>query len=158
MFEKILVATDSSPMGEKVFQAAIELALPSQSHLMLLHILSPADEGSEIELYPSLVAYPMVSESNVALYRQQWDEYKGKSTKMLRDRLESANAAGIDKVEFSQQIGNPSRTICDFAKDWGADIIVIGRRGHSGISELLMGSVSNYVLHHAHCSVLIVQH
>jgi len=156
MLKKILVATDSSPMGTKIFAAAIELGRHTNAHLMLLHVLSPADEGSEVELYPSLVAYPIASESNVALYRKQWDEYKGKSTKMLRDRLEEAKAAGINNVEFSQQIGNPSRAICDFAKEWEADTIVVGRRGHSGLSEFLMGSVSNYVLHHAPCSVFVV--
>ncbi len=44
------------------------------------------------------------------------------------------------------------------ARNCGADVIVMGRRGHSGLSELILGSVSNYVLHHAPCSVLIVQY
>jgi nucleotide-binding universal stress UspA family protein len=47
--------------------------------------------------------------------------------------------------------------ICQVAKDWGAELIMVGRRGNSGLSELILGSVSNYVVHHAHCSVLIVQ-
>ncbi|MEO0350033.1 MAG: universal stress protein, partial [Cyanobacteria bacterium P01_A01_bin.15] len=40
---------------------------------------------------------------------------------------------------------------------WNADLIMMGRRGRSGFSELLLGSVSNYVMHHAPCSVLTVQ-
>ncbi len=39
----------------------------------------------------------------------------------------------------------------------GADLIVVGRRGRSGLSELILGSASNYVLHHAPCSVLTLQ-
>ncbi len=39
----------------------------------------------------------------------------------------------------------------------GADLIVLGRRGRTGLAEALLGSVSNYVLHHAPCSVLVVQ-
>ncbi|MEA5469202.1 universal stress protein [Spirulina sp. 06S082] len=42
-------------------------------------------------------------------------------------------------------------------KSWQADLIAIGRCGHSGLTELFLGSVSNYVLYHAFCSVLIVQ-
>jgi nucleotide-binding universal stress UspA family protein len=60
-------------------------------------------------------------------------------------------------VQCEAKVGNPSLAICDRASEWGADLIVLGRRGHKGISELLLGSVSNHVIHHAPCSVLIVQ-
>lgn len=43
------------------------------------------------------------------------------------------------------------------ARSWNANIIVIGRRGHRGFTEFFLGSVSNYVMHHASCSVLTVQ-
>ncbi|MEO1430250.1 MAG: universal stress protein [Cyanobacteria bacterium J06633_8] len=69
---------------------------------------------------------------------------------------EQATKLGV-KTEFSQNVGEPSRMICDIARNWEADVIVIGRRGRRGISEFVMGSVSNYVFHHAHCSVFIVQ-
>ena len=69
---------------------------------------------------------------------------------------QQATQLGV-KAEFSQNIGEPSRIICDIAQNWEADVIVIGRRGRRGLSELLMGSVSNYVLHHASCSVFTVQ-
>ncbi|MEO0355522.1 MAG: universal stress protein, partial [Cyanobacteria bacterium P01_A01_bin.3] len=47
-------------------------------------------------------------------------------------------------------------TICEIAKDWDADAIAIGRRGLGAIGELLVGSVSSYVMHHAHCSVFVI--
>jgi nucleotide-binding universal stress UspA family protein len=43
------------------------------------------------------------------------------------------------------------------ARSWPADLIVIGRRGRTGLKEALMGSVSNYVVHHAPCTVMVVQ-
>ncbi|MBE9205221.1 universal stress protein [Nostoc sp. LEGE 06077] len=67
-----------------------------------------------------------------------------------------AIAKGV-AAEFTQELGDPSRMICEVARTWKADVIVISRRGLSGISELFLGSVSNYVLHYAPCSVLTVQ-
>jgi nucleotide-binding universal stress UspA family protein len=55
------------------------------------------------------------------------------------------------------RIGEPGQEICLVAKDWGADLIVIGRHARGGLSELLLGSVSNHVIHHADCSVLVVK-
>ncbi|MGF1491191.1 MAG: universal stress protein [Microcoleaceae cyanobacterium] len=52
---------------------------------------------------------------------------------------------------------NPAAEICRQADDWGADLIIVGRHGRTGLAEAFMGSVSNYVVHHAHCSVLVVQ-
>ncbi len=56
-----------------------------------------------------------------------------------------------------QNLGDPGRIICEIARDCDADLIVMGRGNHSGLNEFFLGSVSNYVLHHAPCSVLAVQ-
>jgi nucleotide-binding universal stress UspA family protein len=85
-----------------------------------------------------------------------WKAYKADSLEILQAFAAQANDTGV-KVEIVQCVGAPGRTICEVAADWGADLIAIGRRGHSGIGELLLGSVSNYVLHHTPCSVLTVQ-
>ena len=60
-------------------------------------------------------------------------------------------------TEFRQLPGSPGRTICHLAWSWQADLIIVGNQGRSRIGELLLGSVSNYVLHHAPCSVLTVK-
>ncbi|MFM8293491.1 MAG: universal stress protein, partial [Microcystaceae cyanobacterium] len=74
----------------------------------------------------------------------------------LQQQSETAIAAGIP-TETQIQIGEPGRYVRDLAKEWQADLIIIGRRGLRGFQELFLGSVSNYVLHHAPCSVLVVQ-
>ena len=55
-------------------------------------------------------------------------------------------------------MGQAAQKICEFAQTVNADLIVIGSHGRSGLSELFLGSVSNYVSHHVSSAVLIVHH
>lgn len=158
MFDRILVAMDTSAIGKDVFEEALCLAKVSNARLMLLHVLSGEAEGSaSVPIFPTMGYYPGVSDRTLELYQQQWQEMEKYGLELLRSYTSQANTAGIT-AEFHQCAGSPGRIICKTARDWKADLIVIGRRGLSGLSELLLGSVSNHVLHHAPCSVLTVQH
>ncbi len=156
MFNRILAAIDNSPWSEHVFDEAVYLASSTNSNLMLLHILSPLDEQylDPLFLYPTIL-YPELQGHN-SKYVNDWNKLKENRMNWLGWLCEQATQLGV-KTEFSQNVGEPCRIICDMARNWQADIIIIGRRGRRGISELLLGSVSNYVLHHASCSVLTVQ-
>ncbi|NJL21539.1 MAG: universal stress protein [Leptolyngbyaceae cyanobacterium SM1_3_5] len=156
MFQKILVAIDASKQGEIVFEQALDLAKATAASLMLLHVLSSEEEGSPNVSMVGLEYYPAVANEIAQMHQKQWEEYENRSLEMLRSRVEQAATAGIT-AEFTQNFGSPGRTICEVARTWEADLVVVGRRGHSGLNELLLGSVSNYVLHHAPCSVLTVQ-
>lgn len=156
MFHKVLVAIDSSKSGHRVFNEALALAKATGSSLMLLHVLSSEEEGSPNISMVGLQYSPMATDEIVRVHQKQWAEYENRGLEMLRSYVEQAAAAGV-AAEFTQNFGSPGRTICEFACTWEADLIVLGRRGHSRFNELLLGSVSNYVLHHAPCSVLTVQ-
>lgn len=153
---KILVALDNSDMGKQVFEQALSLAKVTKAHLMLLHVLTVEEEGSPyIPIYPGFDYYSGVRSQSIELYQKQWDAFKVAGIQMLQSFCAQATIAGVN-TEFTQNAGSPGRCICDLTLNWGADLIVMGRRGHSGLKELLLGSVSNYVLHHAPCSVHIV--
>jgi len=62
------------------------------------------------------------------IYREQW-HFEKQGLELPRSRTDEANAAGVN-AEFTQNI-SPGRTICDLARTWGADLIVMGRRGRS---------------------------
>lgn len=157
MFQKILVAIDDSAIHECVFNEALELAKATAARLMLLHVLTPQDEGNPTPLLfgPDSI-YPGLSEEVLNTYTQQLRHHEQQGLKLLRSLSDQAIAAGVT-VEFTQNFGDPGRVICNIARTWEADLVVMGRRGLSGLSELLFGSVSNYVIHHTSCSVLAIR-
>jgi nucleotide-binding universal stress UspA family protein len=157
MFHKILIALDNSEISQYVFNEAISLAKLVHGKVMLLHILSPFDGGylNPVLMQPNGV-YPTLHTEAVNKYMQQWEQLKQERLDMLRSFSEQANKEGII-TEFSQNLGDPGRAICEVARNWQADLIIVGRRGRRGLSEFFLGSVSNYVLHNASCSVLTVQ-
>lgn len=158
MFKKILVALDSSSISKLVFAKALSLAKQNQANLMLLHVLSGEEEDSPMPLPPEVGApyWTTVSELTLESWLKQWETYKNECLEQLQKFTVEAHQADIT-TEFRQLPGSAGRTICHLAWSWQADLIVIGNRGHSGLGELLLGSVSNYVLHHAPCSVLTVK-
>lgn len=155
MFQKILVALDQSDLSKQVFEAALTLAKQLNAHLMLVHVLSPVETNFTSPIFSMPGTYPLLRE-DVDFYLQQWRTKETEGLDFLRLKTEIATNAGIP-TEFTQMLGDPGHAICTIARTWNANLILIGRRGYTGIGELLMGSSSNYVLHHAPCSVLTIQ-
>ena len=158
MFHKILVAIDHSAMGRHLFNEALALAKATGSSLTLVHILSVGDEGSpKMPIMQSGNFYPGgLSQSAVELYGELWQAYEAKSLSFLRSLAEEGFANGVE-TNCLQSAGDPGFRLCELAHELGSDLVISGRRGHTGLNELLLGSVSNYVLHHAPCSVLTIQ-
>ena len=158
MFEKILAAIDLSDMGKHIFAHALSLASQNRAQLLLFHALSPEEENSPLPIPPDLTQiYPATgNDLTLDTWRKQWEEFERNGLETLQNYAKQAANAGIE-VEFQQILGSPGRKICELAQNQKVDLIVIGHRGRRGLSELFLGSVSNYVLHHATCSVLMVQ-
>ncbi|MCU0533323.1 MAG: universal stress protein [Hydrococcus sp. Prado102] len=158
MFDRVLVAIDMSEMGKKIFNCALSVAEKHQGKLLLLHVLSAEEDNSPLPIPPNLTElYPAVgNDLTLETWRKQWEEFERQGLEVLRSHEREAASVGVS-AEFKQISGSPSRVICQVALDWQADLIIIGHRGRSGLSEMLLGSVSNYVIHHAPCSVLMVQ-
>jgi nucleotide-binding universal stress UspA family protein len=157
MFHKILAAVDNSPISEKVFNEAVSLAKTTNANLMLIHVLSVFDESylSSAGAY-SNIYYPTLNANNIEYHMRVWEGLKEAGLKYLQMLRHEANELGVP-TEIIQNLGDPGRIICDAASDCNVDLIIMGHRGLSGLNEFFLGSVSNYVLHHAPCSVLTVQ-
>ena len=157
VFTKILIALDLSPTAEMVLAKGLSLAQAYNAELTLIHVLSAEEEGSPLpipvnmdEIYPA-----MGSELTVGVWQEQWRTFEQEGLAILEKRRQAALDLGV-KCEAEQIIGTPGKTICQRATERGVDVIVVGHRGRWGLSEILLGSVSNYVFHHAHCCVLVV--
>lgn len=160
MLQQILVAVDNSTMGQQVFEEALALARATGANMMILHVLDPEEhESPQIPMVYDTYSVPFDSvpfdEQTMKFYRQQWQEFENQGLKMLQSLADIATGVGV-KTEFTQKTGNSGRAICELANSWEADLIVMGRRGLSGVKEFFLGSVSSYVLHRAPCSVHIV--
>ncbi len=156
MFHKILVALDRGDTCANLFQKAVALAQATGAELMLLSVLTPeSEDGLAMPASSGLDYYSLsMSEAMWEMYQANFEKYEAKGLERLRGFTEEAQAAGV-RTEFTQTFGSPGRVICDLARTWEADLIMVGTHGRTGVSEMFLGSVSNYVMHHAPCSVLI---
>lgn len=157
--EKILVAVDYSPATPEIFNRALELAKAYGSRLLVFHCLQ-----RQFSTMPDAIAYAGIggysgvySQEIIELEEQLIAEATEELLAWLASFVRQAKDEGVP-AEVDYAVGDSGRKICEAAENCGADLIVIGRRGRTGLSELFLGSTSNYIVHHAHCSVLIVQH
>jgi nucleotide-binding universal stress UspA family protein len=155
-FNRILVALDRSPASEDVFIKALNLAECTQAKLVLLSAIS-LNNVSYVNppIYPGGEAISL-TDAAIKIYLENQEQERKHSLEFLNKLVARATEANVE-VEINQQLGDPARSICEVAATLSVDLIVVGRRGYSGLNELWMSSVSNYVLHHAPCSVLVVQ-
>ncbi len=151
-YRKILAAIDRSELGQQVFEQALTMAKQEKAALMLFHCL-PLENAS---LTPYTTLY---SEDITQFSRSIRDQLTSETKEIqiwLAEYTQIASNQGI-AAEWDWKIGDPGRWVRDIAQNWQADLIVTGRRGLQGIAEMFLGSVSNYIVHHAPCSVLVVQ-
>jgi nucleotide-binding universal stress UspA family protein len=152
MYRHILVALDNTELSRIVLEQAIALAQNISAKLTLLHVLCSEEGVSPVmPLMPLPDYYPALAATTL----EEWEAFSAKSLGHLAEAKAQAEAAGV-MAEHIQKGGRPGPTICEVAKELGVDLIILGRRGHSGLSELLMGSVSNYVMHHAATSAVLI--
>ncbi|MBD2183777.1 universal stress protein [Planktothrix sp. FACHB-1355] len=156
-FKKILVALDYSPLGRAVFDRALELAQATGASLRLLHCMTNDTIAEPIGPIPvEMGFYPEFAGYSYRAQPQLTEKRLEEAQIMLQNFCQTAQKQGVT-ADFDCQIGEASQSICKAAQNWGADLLVLGRRGRTGLTEALMGSVSNYVMHHAPCSVLVIQ-
>jgi nucleotide-binding universal stress UspA family protein len=123
----------------------------------------PWPEGSELKII-SATDIPNVSTTEAwvlpdSYYTALDGAAKARAEKAVKDaaeRIKSGKASGLEVVTEVKD-GHAKDVILHEAEQWGADLIVLGSHGYSGLERFLLGSVSHAVATHAHCSVEIVR-
>lgn len=142
---KLLLAIDGSPESQQAMQAVAARPWPKASVARILsvwqspYVLATSSEamsGSAFEM----VAVELESEAR---------------------RVVATGLAGLKLTDFSLEStirrGDAKREIVSDAEEWGADLVVLGSHGHSGIGRWLLGSTAEYVVRHATCSVEVIR-
>jgi nucleotide-binding universal stress UspA family protein len=158
MLQKILIATGDSPESEQVLESGLRLAEKFGAEVLLLHVLNLFQSGFGTISSPYMGGmYPITNDLDIQQYQKEWKDYEERGMERLQSYAQQASDRSI-KAEIFQNVGDSGRMICEAAKDGSVDIIVMGRNQKSALSEMFLGSTSNYVLHHAPCSVMVIQH
>lgn len=140
----IVVGVDHSEQAREALRFALEEAKLRDANLRVVHAWQYGTIGTTgLEGF-----YPVVG-AEVADVRNAAEQALEQT---LRESLPD-----IDSVEIERRVveGRPAGVLVDESRD--ADLLVVGSRGHGGFSELLLGSVSHQVSHHALCPVVIVR-
>jgi nucleotide-binding universal stress UspA family protein len=141
---RILLATDGSEESELAATRAVELTQSTDSELHVVHV----------GVVPTLlVSYPGTLGYEGKLYEQIQEQ----SSELLRRESWRVKAAGGTVAGAHLRMGKVDLEIVGLAEELGADLIVMGCRGHRGIRRAIEGSVSDGVISHARCPVLVVR-
>ncbi len=141
---KILLATDGSKYSETAVRSVAQRPWPKRTKIKLVSVIDT----------PDIVIDPLYGVAEVIDHA---DEIK---KEMAQEALSAAgsilNSAGLKSAGVAL-VGDAKARIIDEAKEWGADLVVVGAQGRGGIDRILQGSVSEAVAIHAHCSVEVIR-
>ena len=142
---KILLAIDNSRCSDAAAQAVIAQSHPKDTEVRVLHVVEP----------PSLLVAREMGGYDPTL-ELVWDEETKQAQTFVDKTAETLRSHGM-KVSTAVEQGDPKSMIIDASQEWHADLIVLGSHGRKAMDRFLMGSVSEAIARHAHCSVEIVR-
>ena len=149
---KILLATDGSREAQLAATTAADLAKSTGSELHVLYVEEAANPY--VDVVELAGDEPVPQRLDAELKRQ----FERQAREVLDAEAERVRAAGGTVVmQAHHSMGKADHEVITLAEEIGAGLIVLGSRGWGGIRRALMGSVSDSVVRHSHCPVLVVR-
>jgi len=138
---KIVLATDGSREAKLAAATAADLAKSTGSELHVLYV------GEALNPYAE----------EVGLAGAEAGDFERQARDLLEAEAERVRAAGAALAQAYLSRGKVDHEVVTLAEEIGAGLVVLGSRGRGGIRRALMGSVSDSVVRHSHCPVLVVR-
>ena len=142
---RILLAIDESKFSEAAVQTLVRQGPSAGSDVRVLHVIEP----TPLSLDGQVWGYAL--DLTAVLVEQ-----RKAARELVTQAAEKLRAAGWT-VSTAVEEGDPKTHILDRAAEWKVDLILVGSHGRKGLDRFLLGSVSESVARHAHCSVEIVR-
>ena len=136
-FRTVLLATDLTAASSEATERAIELSARLGARLLIVNVMDSrrlVGGGSH----------------------ERIDQARAEREAVLLEVVRNARVAGA-AAEFLIWTGDPGNSLVAAAEAEHADLLVVGTRGRSGAERMLLGSVSDHLVHHAGCPVLVVR-
>ena len=137
----IVVGTDGSPSADAAVRRAAEIAKGS---------------GTRVHLVTAYPDVPTYRETIASSAKAEPIDLRQAAESVLAREARALEDDGIEVMTHARE-GDPAEVIIDVAQEEGADLIIVGARGLSGIQRFLLGSVSSKLSHHAPTSVMVVR-
>jgi nucleotide-binding universal stress UspA family protein len=149
---KILLGTDGSEGASLAAKSVANRPWPAGSQVKIISAVQLLVPGNELMMSSSSAIYP------TSLLEEVWSEVRSSAHEAVAEARKTLEAAGM-KILAGETApdGDPRVVLLAQAKEWDADLIVLGSYGRRGMDRILMGSVSESVALHAHCSVEVIR-
>ena len=146
MFKKILIPTDGSALSAQAANAGISYARSTGAEIVSLHVSQP---------FAATMGFDGMSAA-YAITDEDYDQVNAEQAKnYLKGVVDRAETAGVTATAHAVSNFSIADGIVQAAADYGCDMIFMGSHGRSGLSRLLLGSVTTKVLALTHTAVLV---
>jgi nucleotide-binding universal stress UspA family protein len=139
-YKVIIAATDGSAAALEAVKHAVSLAKVYAASLRVVYVANVH------------ISFHLGTYQQMAI-----DILKEEGNRAVDEAVGLAKDAGLQDVSGVVLTGNPRQDLVAWAEEQGADLMVLGSHGYSRFSALMIGSVADYVVHNAPCSVLLVR-
>ena len=133
---KIMVCHDGSKAAQEALEKSIELFRNEKPEIYLITVIEPPLDATSVE-------------------EESFDKWKAKRDADLKNAAEWVAGHGFN-VDAILAVGDPRKMILEAAESKAPDILVVSKRGAGVVDKMILGSVSAYLIRHAHCPVLVI--
>ncbi|MBN9654463.1 universal stress protein [Halobacillus sp. GSS1] len=144
MTKRILVAYDGSDMSrEAVWEARNQACETPNREIHIVAVVKPTGPATNAAVSHS------IGDEMAENFASEMDA--------LKEEMATSEVGVITEVIISDVQENPGISICKYADEKAVDLIIVGNRGLGKVKKMLLGSVSNNVVQHATCPVLVMK-